>query len=89
MVKKFDFPCNFSGNKQKVTFYVGSSALGTHPIAFQSKWLEREKGGIVPKELIESLAKLKQIADENKVSFEELCSYVSEEIESMKNGRIE
>lgn len=89
MVKKFDFPCDFSGKKHLVTFYIGNPAIGIHPIAFQSKWLSSQKGGIVPKALVESLAKLKEIADQNKISFEELCGFVSEELEAAKVGLIE
>lgn len=80
MVKKFTVPCDFGGKKYPVTFYVGDSAKGTHPIGFQSKWLSSEKGGMVSSELSESLMKLKEISDQNKVSFEELCSYVIDEI---------
>jgi translation initiation factor 2B subunit (eIF-2B alpha/beta/delta family) len=80
MVKKFTVPCDFSGKKFPITFYVGDAVVGNHPIGFQSKWLSDERGGTVPKELMDSLAKLKEISDQNKVSFEELCAYVIDEI---------
>ena len=90
MVKKFTVPCDFGGKKYPVTFYVGDSAKGTNPIGFQSKWLSSEKGGVVSSELTSSLMKLKEIADQNKVSFEDLCSYVVDEINnSMPNKQIE
>jgi len=82
MTSKFTVPCDFSGNKSPVTFYVGDAKQYEHPIGFQSKWLAEERGGTVPKELMDSLAKLKEISDKHKVNFEELCAYVIEEIES-------
>jgi len=80
MVKKFTVPCDFSGRKYPVTFYIGEAAIGHHPIGFQSKWLADERGGVVPQTLMDSLKKLKEIADNNKVSFEELCAYVIDEV---------
>jgi hypothetical protein len=80
MVKKFTYSCDFAGKKYPVTFYIGNAAKGEHPIAFQSNWLSKEKGGIVPKDLMESLEKLKEISDNSKVPFEELCEYVIQEI---------
>ena len=80
MVKKFTIPCDFSGKKYPITFYVGNAAVGSHPIGFQSKWLSNERGGTVPEALMESLKKLKEISDRNKVDFEELCTYVIDEI---------
>ena len=69
------------GQKIPVTFYIGDAAKGNHPIGFQSNWLSKEKGGMVPKELMDSLMRLKEIADTQKVSFEDLCSYVISEIQ--------
>ena len=85
MVKKFTIPCDFSGRKQMITFYIGNAAVGSHPIEFQSKWLSVDKGGTVPPELMQSFARLKEIADKNKIPFEELCSYVIEEINYTNN----
>lgn len=90
MVKKFTVPCDFGGKKYPVTFYIGDSAKGTNPIGFQSKWLSSQKGGMVSEELNNSLMKLKEIADQNKVSFEDLCSYVIDEINNSEpNKQIE
>jgi len=80
MVKKFTVPCDFGGKKYPVTFYIGDSAKGANPIGFQSQWLSSQRGGVVSSELNKSLVKLKEISDQNKVSFEELCSYVIDEI---------
>lgn len=80
MVKKFTTNCDFSGTKAPVTFFIGESYAGTHPLAFQSKWLGQEKGGKVPEYIMNSFSKLKDISDRNKVSFEDLCSFVIDEI---------
>ena len=81
MTKKFTYLCDFGGQKSPVTFYIGDAAKGSHPIGFQSTWLAKNKAGIVPKDLMDSLAKLKEIADTQKVSFEDLCEYVIKEID--------
>ena len=38
------------------------------------------KGGKIPEEIMKSFQKLKDIADKNHVSFEELCTFVVQEI---------
>ena len=81
MVKKFTYLCDFAGKKTPVTFYIGDSAKGTNPIAFQSSWLSKERGGTVPQDLMNSLMRLKEISDTQKVSFESLCEYVVKEIQ--------
>lgn len=85
MIKKFIANCNFSGKKHPVTLYVGDSFEGVHPLAFQSKWLGEQKGGEIPNDIMDSFSRLKDIADRNKVSFEELCSYVIDEINSQNS----
>jgi hypothetical protein len=85
MVKKFSYLCDFAGKKHPVTFYIGDAAKGNNPIAFQSTWLAKEKGGVVPKELMDSLMKLKEISDTQRVSFEDLCEYVIAEIQSSQS----
>ena len=84
MVKRFSYLCDFAGTKHPVTFYIGDAAKGSNPIGFQSVWLSKNKGGVVPKDLMESLSNLKEIADTQKVSFEDLCEYVIKEIEFSK-----
>ena len=87
MVKKFSYLCDFAGKKYPVTFYIGDSQKGTHPIGFQSKWLGKEKGGLVPKDLMDSLSRLKEISDNDKIPFEDLCEYVLKEIELSKSSK--
>lgn len=75
MVKTFSIPCDFSGQKQLVLFSIGNPNPDFHPIHFQSNWLASVKGGIVPSDIMDSIAKLQTLAYKHKVSFEELCYY--------------
>lgn len=82
MVKKFTTDCDFGGQKVPVTLYVGTPSLeAPHPLHFQSKWLSG-RGGVIPPDVMNSFAKLKEIADKNRVPFENLCEYVINEIKS-------
>lgn len=82
MVQKFTTKCDFNGKKLPVTLYVGNPAAGTHPLAFQNRWLGKEKGGSVPSNIMESFTKLKNISDNGRISFEELCKYVIDELQA-------
>lgn len=82
MVKKFTANCTFGGQTSPVTLYVGNPAKGSHPLGFQAQWLNKDRGGTIPSNIMDSFAKLVEISEKNRVSFEELCSYVIEEIKS-------
>ncbi len=82
MIKEFTINCNFKTAKIPVTFYIGDPSDENHPIYFQSKWLSEKKGGTIPKEILDSFAELQKIAIKNHVSFQELCGFVIEEINS-------
>jgi len=85
MVQKFTTNCDFGGKKLPVTLYIGNPSPGSHPLAFQNKWLSKEKGGNVPNDIMESFTKLKAISDNGRVSFEELCKYVIDELQSSRS----
>lgn len=74
-MKKFKIPCDFKGIKVPFDLYVGEPDNELHPLHFQQEWLSRERGGSIPKEVMDSFKKLHNIAIENNVSFEELCMY--------------
>ena len=74
-MKKFTVPCDFGGQKSPFTIYVGDPEPKHHPLHFQANWLSKERGGNIPGEVMDSIAKLKDIADQNGVSFEDLCVY--------------
>ena len=76
MVKKFSVPCQYdSGNVAPFDFFIGNPNEGKHPIEVQSKWLTEVKGGHVPQDVMDSIQKIKELADRNNVSFEDLCVY--------------
>ncbi len=79
-LKKITIPCNFRSGKMPVTLFIGDPAIGSHPFTFQSKWLSETRGGTIPEDIMKSFAELKKIADDNKVSFPDLCQYVIDEI---------
>lgn len=74
-MKKFAINCNFGGKMSPFTVYIGNPEGDHHPLQFQAEWLSKERGGTIPAEVMQSLAKLKEVADKNGVSFEELCTY--------------
>ncbi len=57
------------------TICIGQPETKHHPLHFQSDWLSKERGGTIPPQVMDAVAKLKTLAEENKVSFEELCVY--------------
>lgn len=76
MTKYFSIPCTFNGGiEQSVLFSIGAPNPDYHPIHFQSSWLSSVKGGVVPPEIMDSIAKLYELAKKHDVSFEELCFY--------------
>ncbi|GHU26559.1 hypothetical protein FACS1894152_1400 [Bacilli bacterium] len=85
MVKKFTIACSFNGAAAETDFYVGSPMASKHPIEFQAKWLADNKGGSVPSDVMDAIAKIRDIADNNNASFEDLCFYAI----SVANGKID
>jgi len=82
MIKQFSINCSFKGAQSPVTFYVGDPSDDNHPIHFQAKWLGEKKGGMVPKEILDSFSELQKISIKNHVSFQQLCAFAIEEINS-------
>ncbi|QHD65514.1 DUF2610 domain-containing protein [Neorickettsia findlayensis] len=74
-MKKFTVPCQFGPQTAPFTIYIGSPRRDTHPIYNQATWLSKERGGVVPQKVMDSLSKLRELAEENNVSFEDLCVY--------------
>ena len=75
MIKKFTVPCDFGGQKSPFTIYIGDPEPNHHPLHHQSTWLSKERGGNIPAEVMDSIQKLQKLAEENGVSFEDLCVY--------------
>lgn len=75
MIKKFNVPCIFGGQRQPIDLYIGDPETNHHPLHFQNDWLGKERNGQIPGEVMDSIAKLQQLAYQNNISFEELCFY--------------
>ncbi len=80
MVKKFVANCDFNGQKYPITLYVGNPAKGSHPLGFQSKWLAKNRSGKIPEDIMDAFSRIAEIAEKHRVAFEELCSYVINEL---------
>ena len=74
-MKRFSVPCDFAGRKVPFNIYVGEPNPKNHPLQHQAHWLSSERGGNIPADVMESFEKLWKIAQENNVSFEDLCVY--------------
>jgi hypothetical protein len=85
MVKKFTANCEAGGRSIPVTLYIGNPTTGNHPLNFQNRWLSETKGVSVPLNIMKSFAKLADISEKHRVSFEELCGYVIEELKASKS----
>ena len=88
-MKKFTVPCDFGGQKAPFTVYIGDPEPKHHPLNFQANWLSKERGGTIPGEVMDSIAKLKEIADQNNVSFEDLCVYALGAAQQSEEGTAE
>jgi len=74
-MKRFTVPCDFAGVKHPFHVYVGEPDKIHHPLKYQRAWLDEVRGGTIPQEVMDSFERLKKIADDENVSFEELCVY--------------
>jgi hypothetical protein len=75
MVKKFTVPCDFGGVSSPFTIYIGNPEPNHHPLHFQAEWLSKHRGGTIPGDVMDSIAKLYELSKKNNVSFEDLCVY--------------
>ena len=88
MVRKFELNCIVNQQELPISFYVGDPQEMSHPIGYQMKYLSK-KGVSVPENIVNSLSSLNEIAKKNRVPFEELFQYVSDQLnsgDSIKNA---
>ena len=74
-MKKFTINCDFGGQLSPFSIYIGQPEQGHHPLHFQSDWLSKQRGGTIPADVMDAISKLRDLADKNNVSLEELCVY--------------
>lgn len=55
--------------------YIGKPEGKHHPLHFQADWLNKERGGTIPPEVMEAVTKLQDLANKNNVPLEDLCVY--------------
>lgn len=78
-MKKFTIPCAFGGATSPFAIYIGDPEPLHHPVHFQSEWLTKHRGGVIPGKVMDSISRLYALAQKNNVSFEELCVYALNE----------
>jgi len=74
-MKKFVINCDFGGQIAPFAVYIGTPEGAHHPLHFQADWLSKQRGGTIPPDVMDAVSKLKDLADKNNVSLEELCVY--------------
>lgn len=74
-MKKFTINCDFGGQMSPFTIFIGEPESEHHPLHFQADWLSKERNGTIPSQVMDAIAKLKELASKNNVSLEELCVY--------------
>ena len=85
-MKRFTIPCDFGGKKAPFHVYIGEPAPNKHPLQHQAWWLSTERGGSIPQEVMDSFERLWKIAQENNVSFEDLCVYALDAAQDGQSG---
>ncbi len=72
-MKKFTIQCDFNGQTFPVDFYIGTPEKEHNPIHFQSTWLSKNRGGMVPGDVMNALSEIHEISKKEGSSLEELC----------------
>ncbi len=74
-MKKFTINCDFGGQMAPFAIYIGKPEKKHHPLHFQADWLSKQRGGMIPSEVMDAVGQLQELAEKNGVSLEELCVY--------------
>jgi len=74
-MKKFTINCDFGGQMSPFTIFIGKPEHSHHPLHFQSDWLSKNRGGMIPGDVMDAVSQLQELAEKNGVSLEELCVY--------------
>ncbi len=76
---KFTINCKFGNEIIPVDFFAGNSSSKSHPIGFQMKLIASRNGGKISANAVKYLQEFKDIAEKNRIDFEELCEYIAQE----------
>lgn len=74
-MKKFTINCDFGGQMSPFTIFIGKPEHAHHPLHFQADWLTKQRGGMIPADVMDAVAQLNELSKKNNVSLEELCVY--------------
>jgi hypothetical protein len=74
-MKKFTINCDFGGQMSPFTIFIGKPEHSHHPLHFQADWLSKNRGGMIPGDVMDAVSQLQELAVKNDVSLEELCVY--------------
>lgn len=74
-MKKFTINCDFGGQMSPFTIFIGKPEHSHHPLHFQADWLSKQRGGMIPGDVMEAVTQLQELSEKNGVSLEELCVY--------------
>ncbi len=74
-MKRFTIPVEIDGLNCPIYIYITNVKYPDDPFGGQGIWLEKERGGQIPKDVVDAFGKLHKIAHENNVSFTDLCVY--------------
>ena len=83
-MKRFTIPTDFGGVKCPFNVYVADS---WEFLEDQFTWVEKVRGGKVPREVVDSFRRLYTIAKDNKVSYQDLCVYALGTDKGTKSGK--
>lgn len=78
--------CDFGGRIAPFPVHVGEPKPDSHPLQHQANWLQVERGGTIPPDVMTSFETLHRIAQENNVSFQMLCTYAFSEVQNNKGA---
>jgi hypothetical protein len=79
-LEHFEVPVIASdGSRIRYPIYIGEPIKGAHPLEQQAAALRRERGLVIPQEIMDSFEKLAAIAVENDVNFRELVVHAMSE----------
>lgn len=78
-IKELEIYCDMNGQRAPFKFYLGYPAKSSHPINFQSVWLQKNQGGMVPANMMSSLTELQKIATANNAEFINLAKHAIDE----------
>lgn len=74
-MKKFTINCDFGGQMAPFTVFIGEPEGSHHPLHFQADWLSKQRGGMIPGEVMDAVSQLQELAKKNGIVLEELCVY--------------